>query len=71
MRPERPLDSTAFFFLLLGALSWAYFVTDANIPYLLPERIWDPFEEIVFVLIGLSGLYRRALARFAEADEAS
>lgn len=57
MRPENALDWIAFAFLVVGALSWAYFVTDTNILDLLLEKIWDPLDNIVFVLIGLSGLY--------------
>lgn len=57
MRPETTLDWIAFVFLLIGALSWAYFVTDVNILDLLLEQIWDPLDDLVFLLIGLSGLY--------------
>ncbi len=57
MKPERPLDWTAFAFLIIGAFGWAYFVSDVNILDVLLERIWDPLDDVVFVLIGLSGLY--------------
>ena len=57
MRPETPLDWMAFTLLILGAFSWGYFVTDVNILDLLLERIWDPLDDVVFVLIALSGLY--------------
>lgn len=57
MKPERPLDWIAFAFLIIGAFGWAYFVTDVNILDVLLERIWDPLDDVVFVLIGLSGLY--------------
>ena len=57
MRPETPLDWTAFTFLIIGAFAWGYFVTDVNILDLLLERIWDPLDDVVFVLIALSGLY--------------
>lgn len=57
MRPETPLDWIAFTFLIIGALSWGYFVTDVNILDLLLERIWDPLDDVVFVLIAMSGLY--------------
>ena len=57
MKPERALDWIAFAFLLLGAFGWAYFVTDVNVLDVLLERIWDPLDDVVFVLIGLSGLY--------------
>ena len=64
MRPETRLDWIAFTFLIIGALSWGYFVTDVNILGLLLERIWDPLDDVVFVLIAMSGLYWlfRALA---------
>lgn len=32
-------------------------MTDVNILDLLLEKIWDPLDNIVFILIGLSGLY--------------
>lgn len=57
MRPQNTLDWIAFVFLLIGAFSWAYFVTDVNILDLLLERIWDPLDDVVFVLIGPSGVY--------------
>ena len=57
MRPTNTLDWVAFVFLLIGAFSWGYFVTDVNILDLLLEQIWDPLDDIVFVLIALSGVY--------------
>lgn len=57
MQPENTLDWIAFAFLIIGALSWAYFVTDVNILDVLLEKMWDPLDDVVFVLIGLSGLY--------------
>lgn len=57
MRPQNTLDWIAFVFLILGAFSWGYFVTDVNILDRLLERIWDPLDDLVFVLVGLSGLY--------------
>lgn len=57
MRPERPLDWIAFPFLLLGAFSWGYFVTDVNVLDVVLERIWDPLDDVVFLLTALSGLY--------------
>jgi uncharacterized membrane protein YuzA (DUF378 family) len=57
MRPQNALDWTAFVFLIVGALSWGYFVTDVNILDVVLERIWDPLDDVVFVLIALSGLY--------------
>jgi uncharacterized membrane protein YuzA (DUF378 family) len=57
MRPETRLDWIAFTFLIVGAFSWGYFVTDVNILDLLLERIWDPLDDVVFILIGVSGAY--------------
>jgi uncharacterized membrane protein YuzA (DUF378 family) len=57
MRPQNPIDWTAFVFLLVGAFSWAYFVTDTNILDTTLEPIADILDDIVFVLIGLSGLW--------------
>lgn len=57
MRPENTLDWMAFVFLLVGAFSWGYFVTDVNILDVALERIWDPLDDVVFVLIALSGIY--------------
>ena len=57
MRPQNRLDWIAFVFLLIGAFAWGYFVTDVNILDVLLERIWDPLDDIVFVLIALSGVY--------------
>lgn len=57
MRPENALDWTAFIFLIVGALSWGYFITDVNILDSVLERIWDPLDDVVFVLIALSGVY--------------
>lgn len=57
MRPQNTLDWIAFVLLLIGALSWGYFVTDVNILDAVLERIWDPLDDVVFVLIAFSGLY--------------
>jgi uncharacterized protein len=57
VRPQNTLDWIAFVFLLIGAFAWGYFVTDVNILDELLERIWDPLDDVVFVLIALSGLY--------------
>lgn len=57
MRPQNTLDWIACVFLLIGAFSWGYFVTDVNILDELLERIWDPLDDVVFILIALSGLY--------------
>ena len=57
MRPQNALDWIAFVLLIVGAFSWGYFVTDVNILDVVLERIWDPLDDVVFVLIALSGLY--------------
>lgn len=57
MKPENRLDWIAFILLLTGAFSWGYFVTDINILDVLLEKIWDPLDDIVFVLIALAGVY--------------
>lgn len=57
MRPETTLDWIAFWFLIIGALAWGYFVTDVNVLDLVLEKIWDPLDDVVFVLIAASGLY--------------
>ena len=45
MRPQNRMDWIAFAFLLVGAFSWLYFVTDQNILDLALERIWDPLDD--------------------------
>lgn len=57
MRPQNSLDWIAFGFLLLGSFAWGYFITDVNVLDLVLERIWDPLDDVVFVLIAVSGLY--------------
>jgi uncharacterized protein len=57
VRPETRLDWIAFTFLIVGALCWGYFVTDVNILDQVLERIWDPLDDVVFVLIAASGVY--------------
>ena len=57
MRPQTRLYWLAFTFLIVGAFSWGYFVTDVNILDALLERIWDPLDDVVFVLIALAGVY--------------
>ena len=57
MRPQNTLDWIAFVLLLIGAFSWGYFVTDVNILDEVLERIWDPLDDLVFILIALAGLY--------------
>lgn len=57
MKPRNTLDWIAFVFLLIGAFAWGYFVTDVNILDVALEAIWDPLDDIVFILITLSGIY--------------
>lgn len=57
MRPRNTLDWIAFVFLLIGAFARGYFVTDVNILDLTLEAIWDPLDDVVFILIALSGFY--------------
>lgn len=57
MHPQNTLDWIAFIFLLVGAFSWGYFITDVNILDVVLEPIWDPLDDVVFILIALSGIY--------------
>ncbi|MDP9458087.1 MAG: DUF378 domain-containing protein [Actinomycetota bacterium] len=57
MRPQNALDWAAFAFLLIGAFAWGAFVTDVNVLDVALEAIWDPLDDLVFVLIFLSGLW--------------
>lgn len=57
MRHKGLLDWIAFWFLIIGAFSWGYFVTDINILDQVLEKVWDPLDDIVFIMIALSGLY--------------
>ncbi len=57
MRPQNALDWVAFVLLLIGAFSWAAFVIDVNVLDRALEPIADPLDDVVFVLIGLAGLY--------------
>lgn len=57
MRPQTPLDWIAFIFLLIGAFAWGVFLTDVNILDVVLEAIWDPLDDLMFILIALSGLY--------------
>jgi uncharacterized protein len=65
MRPENPLDWIAFIFLLVGAFAWGYYATQVNILTAVLSPIWDPLDELVFVLIASSGVYwlRRVFPR--------
>jgi hypothetical protein len=55
--PHNVLDWAAFVFLLVGAFAWGTFVTDVNVLDVVLERTWDPVDDLVFVLIFLSGLW--------------
>ena len=57
MRPRNTLDWIAFTLLLIGAFAWGYFVTDVNLLDVVLEAIWDPLDDLIFILILLSGLY--------------
>lgn len=57
MRPETSLDWIAFWFVIIGALAWGWFAWDVNILDVVLEKIWDPLDNAVFVLIAASGLY--------------
>ncbi len=57
MRPQNVFDWIAFVFLLIGAFAWGVFVTDINILDVILETFWDPLDDLVFILIFLSGLY--------------
>ncbi len=57
MRPQNALDWIAFVFLLIGAFAWGVFVSDINILDVVLEAFWDPLDDLVFILIFLSGVY--------------
>jgi uncharacterized membrane protein YuzA (DUF378 family) len=57
MKPQSTLDWIAFLFLLIGAFAWGAFDTDVNVQDVGLEAIWDPLDNIVFVIIGVSGIY--------------
>ena len=57
MRPQNALDWVAFVLLLIGAFGWGFFVTDVNLLDVVLEAIWDPLDDLVFVLIFLSGVW--------------
>lgn len=57
MRPQMLLDWIAFVLLIIGALSWGFFVFDINVIDLLLEMIWDPLDNIAFAIIAVAGIY--------------
>ncbi len=57
MRPQNTLDWIAFVFLIIGAFAWGFFVTDINILDVALEAIADPLDDLLFIVIFLSGLY--------------
>ncbi len=69
MRPENLLDWIAFAFLLIGAFAWGYYATQVNILTVILGRMWDPLDDLAFVLIAVSGVYwlRRVFPRQCQA----
>lgn len=65
MRPETTLDRIALWLVIVGALAWGWFAWDVNILDLVLEKLWDPLDNVVFVLIAIAGLHLgvRALSR--------
>lgn len=57
IRLGNALDKITFSLLIVGALAWGYFITDTNILDVALEAVWDPLDDVVFILIGLSGVY--------------
>lgn len=57
MKPQSTLDWIAFIFVLIGAFAWGAFVTDINVLDAGLEAIWDPLDDVVFVIIAASGIY--------------
>ena len=58
MRPQNPLDSVAFVFLLIGAFAWGYyFLTGINLIDTVARPISYLLADIVYILILLSGIY--------------
>jgi len=58
MRPQDPLDSVAFLFLVVGAFAWGYyFLTGINLIDTVMLPISDVLAAIVYILILLSGVY--------------
>jgi len=57
VKPKKLLDWIAFIFLIIGAFAWGYFITDINILDVILEKIWDPLDDVIYVLIFFSGLY--------------
>lgn len=69
MRPQNTTDWIRLGFLLVGAFSRPYFVTGVNILDLVLEKIRDPLDDLVFILITLSGVY--SLIRVLHAPRAA
>lgn len=57
MRPQNTLDWIAFVFLIIGAFAWGLFLTDINVLDVALEAIWDPLDDLAFILILISGLW--------------
>jgi uncharacterized membrane protein YuzA (DUF378 family) len=57
VRLRTALDKITFGLLIIGAFAWGYFITDTNVLDVALEAVWDPLDDLVFILIGLSGAY--------------
>jgi uncharacterized membrane protein YuzA (DUF378 family) len=58
MRPQNPLDSLAFIFLLIGAFAWGYYyVTGLNVIDTVSRPVSNLLAAIIYILILLSGIY--------------
>lgn len=57
MRPQNLVDWIAFVVVVIGALAWGPFARDINILDIALEAIWDPLDNIVFVVIAAFGVY--------------
>jgi uncharacterized membrane protein YuzA (DUF378 family) len=58
MRPQNPLDSVAFVFLLISAFAWGYyFLTGLNVIDTVSRPVSNLLAAIVYILILLSGVY--------------
>jgi len=44
-------------FLIVGTFAWGFCVADTNVLDVVLEAIWDPLDDLVFILIFLSGLW--------------
>ncbi len=44
-------------FVQIGAFAWGAFITDVNVLDVALEAIWDLLDDVIFVLIAVSGMY--------------